>query len=219
MTKPMSRDHPAQSRWGPIVLVFVLLGILALLPHRLRVFPGWVAYASALVLFIPLLGTQLSHAAAPWQRVERFAVFAFSLFNGIALVLLLWRLVTAIVYHTPYVEPVPLLASGAAIWIVNTCIFALLYWELDAGGSSERSGQRLKSDFLFVQPDDDASSSTNRVRSFTDYLFLAFTTSTAFSPTDTSPITARAKILMMVQSSIALVTLTTVAARAINILR
>jgi hypothetical protein len=219
MTKPISRDYPAQSRWGPIVLVFVLLGILTLLPHRMRVFPGWVAYVSALVLFIPLLGTQLSHGAAPWQRVERFTVFAFSIFNGIAVVLLLWRLVTAIVYHTPHVEPIPLLASGAAIWIVNTCIFALLYWELDAGGTSEHSGQRLNSDFLFVQADDDANPPTGRVKSFTDYLFLAFTTSTAFSPTDTSPITARAKILMMIQSFIALVTLTTVAARAINVLR
>ena len=217
MMQPISRDYPVPSRWGPIVLVFVLLGILELLPHRMRVFPGWVAYASALALFIPLLGTQLSGAAAPWPRVERFAVFAFSIFNGIALVLLLWRLIAAIVYHTPQVEPIALLASGAGIWIVNTCIFALLYWELDAGGASEHPGQRLNSDFLFVQADGDADRPT--VRSFTDYLFLSFTTSTAFSPTDTSPITARAKILMMVQSSIALVTLTTVAARAINILR
>lgn len=114
-----------------------------------------------------------------------------------------------------------LLVDAANIWTTNVIVFALWYWELDRGGPGRyRIGQPPPSDFIFPQmtlgPDHPASRTPPN---FIDYLFLSFTTSTAFSPTDTLPLTIRMKALMMLQASVSLVTIALVAARAVNILR
>ena len=129
----------------------------------MHVFPEWASYVVALLLLIPLVGAQLSQGTATWVRVERIAVFAFCALNGLAITLLLWRLVTAILYHTPQMEPIPLLVSGTAIWIVNTCIFALLYWEVDAGGPSKSGKARGKTQTFCLCKQTQASSCTMRV--------------------------------------------------------
>ena len=108
------------------------------------------------------------------------------------------------------------LVTSIALWLANVLYFALSYWQLDRGGPDGRAaGRKELADFSFAAEERDASFQP----AFADYLFDAFTTSTAFSPTDTLPLTRRAKMLMMVQSAISLVTLVVVAARAINILR
>jgi uncharacterized membrane protein len=113
--------------------------------------------------------------------------------------------------------PAELLRSAAALWVSNILVFASWYWRLDAGGPNarERRGEHTEGAFLFPQmtlPDSDW------MPGFVDYLFLAFNTSTAFSPTDVPVLSRWAKGMMMVQSTISLTTIALLAARAVNIL-
>jgi hypothetical protein len=111
-----------------------------------------------------------------------------------------------------------LLASGAAIWLSNVIAFALWYWEFDRGGPAARAaGGRGRTDFLFPQMSDPRLDPEWRA-TFLDYLYVAFTNATAFSPTDTMPLSRWAKLLMLVQALISLVTIGLVAARAVGVL-
>jgi uncharacterized membrane protein len=106
-----------------------------------------------------------------------------------------------------------------ADWVNNVMTFALLYWQLDRGGPEARVRHaRVPKDWLFPQesaPAGDVPAAWHPA--FVDYLYLAYSTATAFSTTDVMPLTARAKLLMMLESTIALVTIVVVASRAINI--
>jgi uncharacterized membrane protein len=122
-------------------------------------------------------------------------------------------------------SPTNLLLSAASLWITNILLFALWYWRLDAGGPHGRDKRvrHAEGAFLFPQmaipPDAKVVvGSQTWSPNFLDYLFLAFNTSTAFSPTDTPALTRWAKVLMMVQSIISLTVLVVLAARAVNIL-
>jgi uncharacterized membrane protein len=112
---------------------------------------------------------------------------------------------------------VTLLREATVLWCINILVFALWYWELDGGGPLERHqcGHQA-ADFLFPQQ---ANGNPQQwVPHFLDYLFLAFTTATAFSPTDTMPLTRTAKASMMIEAILALTILVLLAARAVNIL-
>jgi hypothetical protein len=144
---------------------------------------------------------------------------------GVVTAAMLWSLallVWSLPRHT--LSPLALLRSAAALWVTNILVFASWYWRLDAGGPHARriSVCHTKGDFLFPQmtlaPGTSKPFDPTWTPGFVDYLFLAFNTSTAFSPTD-SPVLARwAKMAMMLQSSISLATLALLAARAVNIL-
>jgi uncharacterized membrane protein len=119
----------------------------------------------------------------------------------------------------PHETAIGLLRDAALIWLVNTLTFALWYWELDAGGPGQRLHKGYRSrDFVFPQVAQATPGSQGWCPHFLDYLFLAFNTSTAFSPTDTTVLSRRAKLLMMLQALISLVVLAVIAARAINTL-
>jgi hypothetical protein len=112
-----------------------------------------------------------------------------------------------------------LLLDAALLWVSNVLTFALWYWEIDGGGPAHRHmGADCPSDFVFPQKVAGGTASEGWVPEFIDYVFLAFNTSTAFSPTDTMVLARRAKVLMMLQSVISLVTIAVLAARAINTL-
>jgi len=126
-------------------------------------------------------------------------------------------LIAGIPHHKD--DPATLLRSAAVLWITNVLVFGLWYWKLDAGGPLGRDSAigPIRSSFLFPQrckqpPDLDWSPQ------FADYLFLAFNTSTAFSPTDTPVLDRWAKVCMMVQSLLSLTIIAVLAARAINVL-
>jgi len=119
--------------------------------------------------------------------------------------------------------PTELLRSAVALWVSNVLVFASWYWRLDAGGPLRRElrGAHTKGAFLFPQmmfPPDSPLADAGWKPGFVDYLFLAFNTSTAFSPTDVPVLSRWAKLLMMVQSCVSLGTIAILAARAINIL-
>lgn len=110
-----------------------------------------------------------------------------------------------------------LLLDALNIWATNVIIFALWFWSIDRGGPATRGLlPSQKNDFLFPQMMLD--SYTGWSPGFVDYLYLSFTNATAFSPTDTMPLTSRTKLLMMAESAISLLTIALVAARAVNIL-
>jgi hypothetical protein len=118
-----------------------------------------------------------------------------------------------------------LLLSAASIWLANLLVFALWYWRLDAGGPHGRDTRVAHKSGAFLFPQmtmtPEAKNATGQSRwspTFMDYLFLAFNTSTAFSPTDTPALARWGKALMMLQSLISLTVLALLAARAVNIL-
>ena len=112
-----------------------------------------------------------------------------------------------------------LLFAAGQIWTANVLAFGLWYWELDGGGPPRRrSNPRGRRDFAFVQMTAPALAEPGWSPRFVDYLYLSFTNASAFSPSDTVPLTSWAKLLMLVQSSISIVTLILVAARAVNML-
>jgi uncharacterized membrane protein len=100
---------------------------------------------------------------------------------------------------------------------MNVLTFSLLYWQIDRGGPASQANQ-TKQDWHFPQEEVGENVLPKRRATFIDYLYLAYSTATAFSTTDVSPLTSRAKLLMMLESAISLVTTVAVAARAINIL-
>jgi hypothetical protein len=128
-------------------------------------------------------------------------------------------LVSGLPYHS--LSPLALLHSAASLWVSNVLIFAVWYWRLDAGGPHRRDSRcgHPEGAFLFPQmalPPDDPNYNAVWSPDFVDYLFLAFNTSTALSPTDVPVLSRWAKVLMMIQSSIALTLIAVLAARAVN---
>ena len=117
-------------------------------------------------------------------------------------------------------SPAELLTAGAAIWLTNVLAFALAYWELDRGGPAARAAAtNTRPDFLFAQMQNPELADPDWEPHFADYLYLSFTNSTAFSPTDTLPLSRWAKLTMMAQATVSFVTVILVVARAVNILR
>ncbi|ODT13636.1 MAG: hypothetical protein ABS57_17900, partial [Mesorhizobium sp. SCN 65-12] len=112
-----------------------------------------------------------------------------------------------------------LLVDALNIWVTNVIVFALWFWSTDRGGPPTCGlVKRAEADFLFPQMSLNDRDMRGWLPGFVDYLFLAFTNATAFSPTDTMPLTPRAKLLMMAEAMISLLTIALVAARAVNIL-
>jgi hypothetical protein len=113
----------------------------------------------------------------------------------------------------------PLLVAAVEIWATNVIVFSLWYWELDGGGPPRRLAElSAPRDFAFTQMLSPRLAEPGWRPHFVDYLYLSFTNAAAFSPTDTLPLTRWAKLLMLVQSSISIVTVVLVAARAVNML-
>ncbi len=129
-------------------------------------------------------------------------------------------LVIGLVQATETEDATKLLLYGGAIWLTNVLVFALWYWELDRGGPVTRMlGARKHPDFLFAQMASPEVAPEDWEPMFLDYFYLSFTNATAFSPTDTLPLTRWAKMLMLLQSAVSLATVALVIARAVNILK
>jgi hypothetical protein len=206
---------PIEARWPAAAAILVVFTILEFLPNRLRVTPLWFPYAAAIVLLVPMLAEALTRSRVVAQ-LEKIDIYLFVLASFVVMIWTLARLVYAIVSPDAEIAGFRLFASAIALWAINIIAFALLYWEIDRGGPDLRASHHEgPPDILFPE----IPSDNNRPLNFMDYLFFAYTTSTAFSPTETYPVTARMKGLMMVQSTISLVLIVVVAARAINVIK
>jgi hypothetical protein len=207
-------DTPKEPRWLAIIAMLATGLVYAALPSKLSVGPDWLLFAvmGALVVAAATLHRVGYHGA---DKVIGYAA------SGILTVAMIWSLgllVAAIPTHE--IDPKVLLRSAVALWVTNVLVFALWYWRLDGGGPHERDkvlGHK-EGAFLFPQMNLGTSSDPDWSPHFIDYLFLAFNTSTALSPTDTPALSRWAKILMMIQAIISLAVLALLAARAVNIL-
>ena len=208
-----------EARW-PVLLVTLATGALFYaIPEYLTIGPGWLVFAIVAVLMVP---TTLTHRAGRHDLNQIFAYVVLAVITLavlISLVLLIMRLPS---HKDP---PGHLLRAAGLLWIANMLVFASWYWRLDGGGPNERDKRGVHTDgaFLFPQMMMDPAQRKQMGEEawspgFVDYLFLAFNTSTAFSPTDVPVLSRWAKMMMIVQSSISLATLALLAARAVNIL-
>jgi hypothetical protein len=193
--------------------------LLAVLPGRISLFPAWVPYVLGVAVITPMAGAGFTAGKGRWESLERTIAILFFLVVGAGILVILAKLMSAMVRRPDEVSGMQLLTSSIGVWITNVLAFALLYWQLDRGGPGARENkERIKPDWLFPQTGASEEAPPDWQPTFVDYLFLGFSTATAFSPTDALPLTSRAKILMMIESSISLVTIVVVASRAINIL-
>ena len=202
-------------RWPAIVALLVVAVLLALVSNQLTLGPSWVPLAIVLLLLIPLV---LSSRRNLHGRRRALGMVALTTVT-IAVAASAFFLVQQLLFGS--IEPTTLFTGAGAIWVANLLTFAVWYWEIDGGGPAmRRRDGHVSSDFLFPQLQvGDGTSSHGWWPTFIDYLFVAFNASSAFSPTDTLILSRRAKVLMMVQALIAIVTVVVLAARAINTLR
>jgi uncharacterized membrane protein len=181
--------------------------------------PREIPILAGAVLAVTMLTAEFFPTHAWPRRVERYtAAIVLPLAFCVQLALLILLVIHMAKPHSG-IGGLTLLATSIAVWVNNVLIFALVYWQVDRGGPDGRTaGWRGRSDFTFPQGDPSDGVPANWQPVFADYLYLAFNTATAFSPTDVLPLTVRAKMLMMTESFISLVTVVAVGARAINIL-
>lgn len=199
--------------WHVQAAVLAAIVLQLLLSSKLVVGPRYLIVGLEVLLLLALavfgpFKKQLSSYVRRTMAVALIAVITLS--NVASLVLVIDSLFTK-----GDVTGRQLIISGLAIYLTNIIIFGLWYWELDSNGVQGQSADVLPVDFLFPQM------SMDKVRwnpTFFDYLYVSVTNATAFSPTDTLPLTHRAKLLMTLQSITSLLTIALVAARAVNIL-
>jgi uncharacterized membrane protein len=188
------------------------------LPDGLSVASRFLLPAVETAILLVLLAInprRIDRVSRPLRFLGLTLIAVASLANGYSAVVLIRGLVDGSQGATAG----PLLASGGAIYLTNVLVFALWYWELDRGGPASRAlALRTTPDFLFPQMSTPHIADPNWEPRFADYLYVSFTNATAFSPTDTMPLTRWAKMTMLLQSTIALVTIALVIARVVNIL-
>ena len=208
----------SEPRW-PALLAALAVGLLAwILPEVLTIGPGWLPFALIAALTVPSLA---SHRAGH-TRLNDFIGYSLLVVLTLVVASSLALLILRLPSHAD--SPGELLRSAGALWTANVLVFASWYWRLDGGGPNQRvQHEEHHGAFLFPQMLMDkklrqALHQENWSPGFIDYLFLAFNTSTAFSPTDVPVLTRWAKVMMIVQSTISLTTLALIAARAVNIL-
>ncbi|HEV8428879.1 MAG TPA: hypothetical protein VGQ41_13335 [Pyrinomonadaceae bacterium] len=206
--------------WPPLVAMLAIGGLYAALPASLLAgAPRWLLVAIVVGLLVPML---ILHYIGNHALHQTLGYVLNSIVTA-ALILSLTLLLQEVTMHE--VTPPQLLRSAASLWLSNILIFASWYWRLDGGGPQERALTLGHADgaFLFPQmtmhPEAKIAAGEQEWEpNFVDYLFLAFNTSTAFSPTDVPVLSRWAKVLMMVQALISLLVIALLAGRAVNIL-
>lgn len=197
------------------VLVAIVLGVLT--DGRLTIRPHWLIPALEGVL-LAMMMVVTPRQLTKSHRARRYVAVTLTGLVSAANIYALVELVSLLLErHAP--EGRDLIISGALIWLTNVLIFGLWYWEFDRGGPGQRlEGTEEPPDFLFPQMSGNPVQAPDWRPSFIDYLYVSLTNATAFSPTDTMPLSHLAKGLMGLQSLVSLLTLGLVIARAVNIL-
>jgi uncharacterized membrane protein len=200
-----------------MLVVAAAIAIEVVLPNELRLGPRWLlpGLEGLLLVGLALASPNRRVRHSQWRRRFVLTLIAIvSATNAVSLALLCHYLVVG-----AHENGKSLIFSGAVLWLNNVLLFGLWYWELDRGGPLDRMTHTPDNpDFLFVQMSDPDWAPKGWGPGLVDYLYLSLTNATAFSPTDTMPLTQTAKLLMAAQSLVALVTVGLVVARAVNIL-
>lgn len=204
--------------WHVQLTVLVAIGLQLALKDELTVGPKYLiaGFEFLLVLSLALFSTQNHKFIVHVRRGLAFVLIALiSAANITSLGLVIKQL-----FVNQQVSGKQLILSSLAIYLTNIIIFGLWYWELDNGGKPGQPIEATPTDFLFPQMTvtKDLPKMADWRPTFIDYLYVSVTNASAFSPTDTMPLTHRAKLLMSLQSTVSLITVALVAARAVNIL-
>ena len=219
MTKSPGHIDKPEPRWQAVLAFLAICAIYLALPRDLIVGPAWLLPTLIVVLLVP---TVVSHRVGKLS-LNRTLGFIISGITTLALIGSVILLVRTLPGHRE--SPLQLLRSGGLLWLTNVIVFALWYWRLDGGGPTLRHKQKTfgSTSFLFPQmqiPHDERlqfACARWRAR-FVDYLFVAFTQSSTFGPTD-APLLARwAKVLAMIQILISLTILILLISRAVGVL-
>ncbi len=202
---------------GPQLVVLAAILLDLSLSDKLTIGPTWLLPSLEGLLLLGLMiaspHPRMRHSPLR-RRIALGLIGLVSLANVVSLVLLCHYLL-----HGGKENGRALIGSGVVLWVTNVLLFGLWYWELDRGGPMARATRPDASpDFLFPQMAEHRYAPPNWMPGLVDYLYTSFTNATAFSPTDTMPLTATAKWLMTAQALTALVTIGLVVARAVNIL-
>ncbi len=208
------QPRTAEPRWPAVLALLATGGLHFVIPAPLRFGQEWLLLAVVTVLLIP---TVVAHRAGK-PRLNR--VLSHIVLSAVT-ASMVWSLVLLIHRLPRHLDsPQVLLRAATALWVANVLVFASWYWRLDAGGPNARDRRDAHDEgaFLFPQMITPWESDKSWRPGFVDYLFLAFNTSTAFSPTDVPVLSRWAKLMMMVQALISLATVALLAARAVNIL-
>jgi hypothetical protein len=215
---PVAAREP-EPRWPAIVALLAVCGLRFALPEGLSVGPNWLLFIPVAILLIPSVIAHRKNA----RRINEVLGYILNGLVTLDMATSLFLLVAALPSHKE--SPSELLISAAALWVTNILVFASWYWRLDGGGPNARDLRGVHNDGAFLFPQMTLAPDARRQMGeqcwspgFVDYLFLAFNTSTAFSPTDCPVLSRWAKVLMMVQALISFATVVLLAARAVNIL-
>ncbi len=217
----MIQHLKSEPRWPATVALGIAISLYVVLPSKLIFGPRFIIPLLEAALLIPL------NIAVPFRNHTETTIFR-ALAVGLILLINVSNLtsvallVTQLLVNNSLSGKV-LVTAAAAIWLTNIFVFGLWFWEVDRGGPAKRAmalvdGVQLPPDFLFPQMSIEQLQKMNWRPSFFDYLYLSLTNATAFSPTDTMPLTKVAKALMAFESLVSMVTVLIVAARAVNIL-
>jgi hypothetical protein len=215
MTSETDQIEP-EPRWLPLIAVLAVSGLYIALPRDLTFGPRLAIPVIVVVLLVPIM---IAHQSG-WHWLDHLLGIALSVVLTISMIVSVGLLIQALLAGAE--SGAELLRSAASLWATNILVFALWYWRLDAGGPHVRDLRAHHTSGAFLFPQMVAPKTVIPARwspRFVDYLFLAFNTSTAFSPTDTPVLTRWGKLLMMLESTISLAVLLILAARAVNIIR
>jgi uncharacterized membrane protein len=211
----------AEPFWPAHATVLGAIGLQLLLPARLTAGPSWLvpSLEGALLVALYVVTPNQLDAEDPRRRRVALAMIAFV---SAANVFSLGALTHYLLHHeiaTTRGGGRALIISGTLIWTTNFLIFALWYWEMDRGGPGRRAaGEDGAPDLLFPQMSDDQIEPRDWRPHFIDYLYVSLTNATAFSPTDTMPLSRLAKSVMGAQALVSLITIGLIFARAVNVL-
>ena len=202
------------------VAVLTVIVLTLLLPHDLVTRPRWGVPLVEILLLVAVIIGDPGRIDRVSSRVRAMSITLIALLVATAL----WctaQLIVELIQGGPATNSGgALLAAGGIVYVSNCLAFGLLYWELDSGGPAARAhGLPPHPDFAFPQQMNPELAPEHWRPRFVDYLYLGFTSATAFSPTDVMPLRTWNKLAMMAQSTISLVLLGLVIARAVNVLR
>jgi hypothetical protein len=217
---PANRQIFGESRWPPAIAVFVFLllnvaGDIWLPRSGVLTFPWLLPTVEIVILVVLVFGHP--GGLKRQRRWLRPTAVALALAMVVSALWATVRLINDLIWGSALTkEPALLLAAGGLVWLGNVLSFALLFWLIDSGGPAQRSGLAVPADFAFTQQINPELAPAGWRPVFLDYLHLAFTNSTAFSPTDVVPLSLRAKYSMVIQSTAALALFGLIVARAVN---
>jgi uncharacterized membrane protein len=205
--------HVFTPKWAAVIGALAIGVLYLALPGHLTFGPSWIPLALEILLFIPLIFSWATRRPLKQRTIRLLALLLLGVVTtglAISITLLVITLPTNRQAST-------LLSSAALLWCSNILVFALWYWEIDCGGPHQRfHSDHQAVDLMFPQQID--GNKTGWAPQFVDYLFVAFTGATALSPTDTYPLTRKAKALMMIEAMLSIIIIILLAARAVNIL-